>query len=86
MKAIWTIIVLSIAFGAYRVFVEPTSLQLGDTYKDLAHLFVGGLFGAWLFGRRAITPREIIIAEVCLTSAVVLTVIEVVCAIAGSLT
>ena len=45
------LIILALAIGLYRVFVEPTQLTVADTYKDIAHLFVGGLFGAAAMAR-----------------------------------
>lgn len=46
------LILVALAMGIYRAFVEPTKLVPADIYKDLAHIFVGGLFGAWLMAVR----------------------------------
>lgn len=43
------LVVVTLVFGVLR-FVLPVSgtVNKADIYKDLAHLYVGGLFGAWL--------------------------------------
>ena len=45
--AFWITILVSIAAGIYRIAFEPSILRMSDTYKDLAHVLVGGQIGAW---------------------------------------
>lgn len=46
----------AIAFGFAliigRLFVHPSHPTIADVYKDVAHLFIGGLFVAWLLQRQ----------------------------------
>ncbi len=52
MPANWaTLIVLSFVLAAARFFVPGHPLSLAGTYEAFAHLFVGGLIGAWLATR-----------------------------------
>lgn len=34
-----------------RLFVHPEHPTAADVYKDIAHIFIGGLFVAWRFQR-----------------------------------
>jgi len=55
------LILCAIAIGVGRFFVSTHALSLSGTYEALAHLFVGGLIGAWLVGmswQRATTPTD----------------------------
>jgi hypothetical protein len=49
-----SVIAFGIALAIVRLMigdlVEPDSIWL-DVYKDVAHLYVGGLAGAWLYSR-----------------------------------
>lgn len=44
------VVLLAIAVAIGRFFLA-TGIDTGDIYKDAAHLFVGGLAGAWLVSR-----------------------------------
>ena len=80
------IILISIAVGLYRIVVEPTSIQVPDTYKDIAHIVVGGLFGAWLLGYsffEQLNDEVWSVAKLCGWSALLLTILEVVCVAIG---
>jgi hypothetical protein len=44
---------LTLAFATARLLVPHRALSPAGTYQALAHLFVGGLVGAWLADRRA---------------------------------
>lgn len=45
----WVLIVIAFAFGLARLLVPGSgSLHREDVFKDFSHLYVGGLFGAWL--------------------------------------
>lgn len=68
---------IAFAFGIARIFsgTLPEGLA-ADSFKDFAHIFVGGLFGAWLVDR---SDRH------WLWLAVGLSVWEVICAVAQRL-
>lgn len=83
--AFWITILVSIAAGIYRIAFEPSILRMSDTYKDLAHVLVGGQIGAWAALRYASekpAAQRKSLADVCLWSAIVLTIVEVICAVA----
>lgn len=47
-------VLAALAVAGYRATIEPTlPLQTQDIFKDVAHLFVGGCFGAGLAGKKA---------------------------------
>lgn len=46
-----TVLLLSLAFAVGRVVLPAPGLDGGDVFKDLAHLWVGGLIGLWAGGR-----------------------------------
>jgi hypothetical protein len=50
MKKYLVLLAFVAFFALFRLFcVEPThELQRDDVFKDCAHIFVGGLLGAWL--------------------------------------
>lgn len=83
--AFWIMVVVSIVTGVYRIAFEPSILRMSDTYKDLAHVLVGGQIGVWAalrYARDKPAPQRKSLADVCLWSAIVLTVVEVICAVA----
>jgi len=51
-----TTLVFAVALAAVRIWmgfnVEPESFQWVQLYKDVAHLFMGGLFVAWWIKRQ----------------------------------
>ena len=49
MKAI--VIVVAIATGALRPFLPTHPLSAPGSYEAFAHLFVGGVLGAWMVSR-----------------------------------
>lgn len=48
-------------------------------FQAVAHLFVGGLLGAWLVQRKPDNLREAVMANINLWTAVALSVLELVC-------
>jgi hypothetical protein len=46
------IVLIAIAVGIGRPFLSSHPLSLEGSYEAFAHLFVGGLIGAWLFKRQ----------------------------------
>ncbi len=44
---------LVIVFAVLRFTLPVQGLDFRDTFKDLAHIFVGWLFGAWWVGRQS---------------------------------
>ena len=46
----WLLFAIVLAFAVARFLVPavPIDLAVTGVFKDFAHLFVGGLFGAWL--------------------------------------
>lgn len=61
-------ILIAVSFGIARLAMPVVSeIHREDLFKDFAHLFVGGMFGAALSGRRY-----------CLLLALALTILEVV--------
>lgn len=45
------IIVVAIVLGVIRPFLEPHPVSMQGSYEALAHVFVGGVFGAWMVNR-----------------------------------
>ena len=41
------LLVVSLVFGILRFFMPTHALSLPGTYEAFAHLFLGGLAGAW---------------------------------------
>jgi hypothetical protein len=75
-----TVIVIAIAICLYRLTIQP-HLNLADTYKNLAHIFVGGLFGAGIvYGTQGSWNNLV------LWIAVAMTLFEGVCGVLGSKT
>lgn len=68
------VIAIAIVLAAIRPFLAPHSVSLQGSYEAFAHLFVGGVFGAWLVTK----------SRWPLVIAIGLTLVEVVSAVAGS--
>lgn len=84
------VLIVGLIVVAVRFTVAP-GLDVGDTYKDLAHLYVGGVFGAALmafvlFRRFQATERAQQAARRYLGLGVFLTVLEVGCGLFGKAT
>lgn len=84
------VLIAALIVVAVRLTVAP-GLDVGDTYKDLAHLFVGGVFGASLmafvlFRRFQATERAHEAARRYLGLGIGLTVLEVACGVFGKKT
>ncbi len=43
-----TFLILALVFGFLRIHLQPHGLHFEDTFKDLAHVFVGAVFGVAL--------------------------------------
>ena len=64
------VITLAVAVAIARPFLPPHPVSIQGSYEALAHLLVGGVFGAWLATRKSwllftgigITAVEIICA------------------------
>ena len=70
----FAIIALAIVLGVIRPFLSPHPVSLQGSYEAFAHLFVGGVVGAWLVTR----------ARWLLVIGIGLTVVEVASAVASS--
>ncbi len=46
----WLVLVC-VVFSVLRFFMPTHSLSLPGTYQAFAHLFIGGLIGAWLVSK-----------------------------------
>ncbi len=68
------VIATAIVLAAIRPFLAPHPVSLQGSYEALAHLFVGGVIGAWFVTR----------SRWLLFIAVGLTIVEVVSAVGGS--
>ena len=51
-KTTFCLLVATAAFAALRLLLPSHGLSPQDTFKDLAHVYVGGLFGAAIGTRR----------------------------------
>ncbi len=71
----FAIIGIAVVLGVIRPFLSPHPVSLQGSYEALAHLFVGGVIGAWLVTR----ARWLIVIGIGLT------VVEVASAVASSL-
>jgi hypothetical protein len=68
------VITLAVAVAIARPFLPPHQVTMQGSYEALAHLLVGGVFGAWLATRKSwllftgigITAVEIICAAASL--------------------
>ena len=70
----FAIIAIAIVLGVIRPFLSPHPVSLQGSYEAVAHLFVGGVVGAWLVTR----------ARWLLVIGIGLTVVEVASAVASS--
>ena len=70
----FAIIAIAIVLGVIRPFLSPHPVSLQGSYEAIAHLFVGGVVGAWLVTR----------ARWLLVIGIGLTVVEVSSAVASS--
>jgi hypothetical protein len=70
----FAIIAIAIVLGVIRPFLSPHPVSLQGSYEAIAHLFVGGVVGAWLVTR----------ARWLLVIGIGLTVVEVASAVASS--
>jgi hypothetical protein len=71
----FAIIAIAIVLGVIRPFLSPHPVSLQGSYEAIAHLFVGGVVGAWLVTR----------ARWLLVIGIGLTIVEVASAVASSL-
>lgn len=63
-------------------FVLPVhGVNHDDIFKDVAHLFVGGLFGAWLLGRNSYEAKTEDTAVICLVLGVLASGFELLAAL-----
>lgn len=46
------VVIVSIAFAVGRFFIPTHGLSPAGSYEAFAHLFVGGMIGAWLMDRK----------------------------------
>ena len=72
----FAIIAIAIVLGVIRPFLSPHPVSLQGSYEALAHLFAGGVVGAWLVTR----------ARWLLVIGIGLTIVEVASAVASSFT
>jgi hypothetical protein len=71
----FVVIAIAVLLAVIRPFLAPHPVSLQGSYEALAHLFVGGLIGAWLVTK----------ARWLLVVGIGLTIVEVVSAVAGSM-
>jgi hypothetical protein len=45
------LLVVAVTFGVFRFTMPSHPLSLPGTYEAFAHLFLGGLIGAWLISK-----------------------------------
>jgi hypothetical protein len=70
----FAIIAIAVVLGVIRPFLSPHPVSLQGSYEALAHLYVGGVVGAWLVTR----------ARWLLGIGIGLTVVEVASAVVSS--
>jgi len=70
----FAIIAIAVVLGVIRPFLSPHPVSMQGSYEAIAHLFVGGVIGAWLVTR----------ARWLLVIGIGLTVVEVASAVASS--
>lgn len=70
----FAVIAIAIVLAVLRPFLAPHPMSLQGSYEAIAHLFVGGVIGAWLVTR----------ARWLLAIAIGLTVVELGSAVIGS--
>ena len=71
----FAVIAIAVVLGVIRPFLSPHPVSLQGSYEALAHVFVGGVIGAWM-----VTKARWLIAI-----AIALTVVEVGSAVFSSL-
>jgi hypothetical protein len=71
----YAVIAIAIVLGIIRPFLSPHPVSLQGSYEAVAHLFVGGIIGAWMVTR----------ARWLMAIAVVLTLVEIGSAVFGAL-
>jgi uncharacterized membrane protein YfcA len=76
------VIFSALAICLYRLTIEP-GLSMADAYKDIAHVFVGGLFGAAIYGKSS-TMR--VSWKLYMWLGIAMTVLEVACGVIGKKT
>jgi hypothetical protein len=69
----FAVITVAVVLGIIRPFLAPHPVSMQGSYEALAHLFVGGVIGAWLVTR----------ARWLLAIAIGLTAVEVGSAVIG---
>ena len=47
----FAIIAIAVVLGVIRPFLSPHPVSVQGSYEAIAHLFVGGVVGAWLVTR-----------------------------------
>ena len=67
------VIVAAIGIAAARPFMTSHAVSSQGSYEAMAHVFVGGLIGAWLVNRK----RWLLITALAISA------VEVVCAISS---
>ena len=65
------VIIAAIGIAAARPFMTAHSVSPQGSYEAMAHIFVGGLIGAWLVNRK----RWLLITALAISA------VEIVCAI-----
>jgi len=71
----FAVIAFAIVLGVIRPFLSPHPVSFQGSYEAIAHMFVGGVIGAWMVTR----------ARWLLVTAIGLTVVEVGSAVVGVL-
>ena len=71
----FAVIAFAIVLGVVRPFLSPHPVSFQGSYEAIAHMFVGGVIGAWMMTR----------ARWLLVTAIGLTVVEVGSAVVGVL-
>jgi hypothetical protein len=69
----FVVLTIAIVLAVIRPFLSPHPVSMPGSYEAMAHLFVGGVIGAWLVTR----------APWLLGTAIALTVVEVGSAVFG---
>jgi hypothetical protein len=69
----FAVITLAVAIAVARPFLPPHPVSIQGSYEALAHLVVGGIFGAWLANRKSWL----------LFTGIGITAVEVICAAAS---
>jgi hypothetical protein len=69
------LIAIAVLIAAARPFMPTHAVSMPGSYEAMAHLFVGGVVGAWIATRQ----RWLLAIGVCLS------IVEVVCALFGTM-